>query len=77
MERIVTSLWICVRQIVLFYAVFIIVIVVNMKSFCFVYCVLFGIQVYHSISARFATPNKKNNNNKKNTYILCYRNWDI
>ena len=41
----------------LFYAVSIIVIVVSMKSFSFVYCVLFGIQVYHSISARFA-PHK-------------------
>ena len=40
----------------LFYAVFIIVIVVSMKSLSFVYCVLFGIQVYHSISAHFAPP---------------------
>ena len=70
MERIVTSLWIFVRKIVLFYAVFIIVIVVSMKSFSFVYCVLFGIQVYHSISARFAPP-------KNTAYVLCYRNWDV
>ena len=70
MERIVTSLWIFVRKSVLFYAVFIIVIVVSMKSFSFVYCVLFGIQVYHSISARFAPL-------KNAVYILCYSNWEI
>ena len=49
MERIATSQWICVKKIVRFYAVLIIVIVVSMKSFNFVYCFLFGIQVYRFI----------------------------
>ena len=47
MKRIVTSQRICVSKLVLFYTALIIVIVVSENSFSFVYCVSFGIQVYH------------------------------